>query len=106
MMIGHGMSMLLITSAVGYWTLTSAGKEKGRIKTLGQYLGLLIIVLSLASGACKTYYAVKACQGGTGGGMYGNNCPFTGKPIGGMAACPAGHPGCTMNCPPGDKAAR
>jgi len=79
MMMGHGMSVLLVTSAVGYWTLTAAGKEKGRVKTLGQYLGLLIIVLSLASAACKISYAVKACQ--MGGGMYGN-CPFTGKPAG------------------------
>jgi len=79
MMMGHGMSVLLVTSAVGYWTLTAAGKEKGRIKTLGQYLGLLIIVLSLASAASKVACAVKACQ--MSGGMYGN-CPFTGKPAG------------------------
>ncbi len=78
-MMEHGISVLLVTSAVGYWTLTAAGKEKGRVKTLGQYLGLLIIVLSLASAACKVAYAVKACQ--MGGGMYGK-CPFTGSPMG------------------------
>lgn len=83
MMMGHGMSVLLVTSAVGYWTLTSAGREKGRVKTLGQYLGLLIIVLSLAAGACRAYYMVKACQAGKMGG-YGaaKNCPFTGAPMG------------------------
>jgi hypothetical protein len=79
-MMGHGISVLLVTSAVGYWTLIAAGKEKGRVKTLGQYLGLLIIVLSLASAACKVYYTVQACQ--ASGGMYGKNCPFTGKPTG------------------------
>lgn len=78
-MMGHGMSILLITSAVGYWTLTSAGREKGRVRTLGQYLGLLIIVLSLAATACKAYYTVKACQAS---GSYGMMCPFTGKPMG------------------------
>ena len=87
MMMGHGMSALLITSAVGYWTLTSAGKEKGRVKTLGQYLGLLIIVVSMLGAACRGYFAVKACQmGGMGGGMYGKNCPFTGKPMGSQPA--------------------
>jgi hypothetical protein len=103
-MMGHGMSVLLITSAVGYWTLTSAGREKGRVKTLGQYLGLLIIVLSLAAGACKAYYTVKACQ--MGGGMYSKACPFGSKKMGGVATCPAGHPGCTMACSPGDKPAQ
>ena len=79
MMIGHGMSVLLVTSAVGYWTLTAAGREKGRVKTLGQYLGLLIMVLSLLGAACKAYYAVKACRAA---GSYGGACPFTGKPMG------------------------
>ncbi|MDO8730701.1 MAG: hypothetical protein Q7J69_05940 [Candidatus Omnitrophota bacterium] len=94
----------MVTSAVGYWTLTAAGKEKGRVKTLGQYLGFLIIVLSLAGAALKVACSVQACK--AGGGMYSKNCPFTGKPMGGMAACPAGHPGCTMNCPPAEKSAK
>lgn len=109
-MMMHGIGILLISSAVGYWTLTAAGKEKGRIKTLGQYLGLLIIVLSLAGAACKAYCMVtgSACPPGKMGGSYaaGKNCPLTGKPMGGMAACPAGHPGCTMNCPPAEKSAK
>ena len=78
MMIGHGMSILLVTSAVGYWTLTSAGREKGRVKTLGQYLGFLIIVLSLASAACKTYCAVTGSPCPPFGKM-GKGCPFTGQ---------------------------
>ena len=84
MMMGHGISVLLVTSAVGYWTLTTAGKEKGRVKTLGQYLGLLIIVLSLFSAASKIYCAVQACQAG-GGYFGGKGCPWGGKKMGGMA---------------------
>ena len=86
MTMGHGMSVLLVTSAVGYWTLTSAGKEKGRVKLLGQYLGLLIIVLSLASGACKMYCAMRACQASHGGYFGGKGCPWS-KKMSGMT-CP------------------
>ena len=89
MMMGHGMSVLLVTSAVGYWTLTAAGREKGRVKTLGQYLGLIIVVLSLASAACKVYCMVTSSScpmvGGMSRGM-GKSCPFTGKPVGSQPA--------------------
>lgn len=112
-MMAHGISVLLIATAVGYWTLTNANKEKGRVKKLGQFLGLLIIVISLLGTFCKIACAVKACQMGKGaacgtmlgGGMGGGKaCPFgskSGAPHGmmGMGACPAGHPGCTMACP-------
>ena len=84
MMMGHGISVLLVTSAVGYWTLTAAGKEKGRVKTLGQYLGLLIIVLSLFGAASKIYCAVQACHA-SGGYLSGKGCPWGGK-MGGMAS--------------------
>ena len=84
MMMGHGMSVLLVTSAVGYWTLTAAGKEKGRVKTMGQYLGLLIIVLSLFGAACKIYCALQACHA-SGGYFGGKGCPWVSKKMGGMA---------------------
>ena len=86
-MMGHGISVLLITSAVGYWTLTSAGREKGRVKTLGQYLGFLIIVLSVAGAACKLYCAFSgtACPPFMSK-MVGKVCPMTGQPIGSAPA--------------------
>lgn len=99
MTMGHGVSVLLVTSAVGYWTLTIANKEKGRVKALGQYLGLLIMVVSLIGGACKAYCAVRACQSMAGGKM----CHWGAKKWGiggGAMMCPAGHPNCPMNCPP------
>lgn len=75
MMIGHGMTGLMISAAVGYWVLTQAEREKNRVRKLGQYLGFVIILISVFGVACKVYYGVKACQM-MGGGMM---CPFTGK---------------------------
>lgn len=71
----HGVSGLLVATAAGYWVLTNASKEKGQIKKLGQILGLIIIVVSMAGAACKVYYCVSACQ--SGGMMSGKAaCPF------------------------------
>lgn len=75
MMMEHGVTGLLIAAAAGYWVLTQAEKEKNRIKKLGQYLGLAIILVSVLGAACKVYYGVQAC-GMMGGSMM---CPFTGK---------------------------
>lgn len=76
MMVGHGMTALMISSAVGYWVLTQSEKEKNRVKKLGQLLGLGIILISVFGIACKVYYGAKACQAMGGGSMM---CPFTGK---------------------------
>ena len=80
MMGSHGVAALLVTSAVGYWVLTLAAKEKEGTKKLGHLVGLIIIVVSLLGVACKIYYQVSACSGKYGmmgrGGMF---CPFTGK---------------------------
>ena len=80
----HGVATLLISAAAGYWVLTLAAKEKNRLKKLGQLVGLVIIVVSLAGAACKIY-----CQIGCGSKSYcppgamsspeGKACPFTGK---------------------------
>ncbi|MBI3312525.1 MAG: hypothetical protein HYZ88_03260 [Candidatus Omnitrophica bacterium] len=103
-MMGHGVSALLVTAAVGYWVLTHAEKEKqGGVRKLGQYLGLLIIIVSVFGAACKIYYQINGYPPGRMGMMGKMACPMTGKAMGGAAACPAGHPGCTMNCPPGGK---
>ena len=76
-MMSHGMSALLLTSAAGYWVLTASGKEKGRVKMLGQYLGFLIIILTLAATASQIYcYAKMKGYCPSGGRMA---CPFTGK---------------------------
>ncbi len=79
-MMSHGISTLLITSAVGYWVLIHAQKEKGRIKMLGQWLGLAIIVFSVASTGCKVYCAATGTSCSMMGKGMSKACPFTGKP--------------------------
>ena len=80
MMGSHGVSALLVTSAVGYWVLTLAAKEKEGTKKLGHLVGLIIIVVSLLGVACKVYYQISACSGKYGMmGRGGMSCPFTGK---------------------------
>ena len=66
--------LLLISSAVGYWVLERAHREKGALKTVGQWLGAIIIVVSLAGVACSVY-AIAQRHG---------FCPMPGK----MGACP------------------
>jgi hypothetical protein len=75
------VGMLLIAAGVGYWVLTLAGKQKARIKTLGRWLGLLIIIVSVLGASCKMYYQwtcgssgyYKKCS------YSASNCPKSGK---------------------------
>ncbi len=77
-MLVHGISGLLIAAAAGYWVLTISQKERGRIKQLGQWLGLVIVLLSVAGAACKLYYTL-TCQI-TGACPAGLKCPFGAQP--------------------------
>ncbi|MBI3291712.1 MAG: hypothetical protein HYZ73_02725 [Elusimicrobia bacterium] len=71
-----GIGVLLISAAVGYWVLIHAAKEKARLKSLGQLLGLVIIAVSLVMAASKLYCLT------TGQSMsalfcpVGKSCPF------------------------------
>ena len=67
---------LLITSAAGYWVLTLAQHQKGSTKSLGRWLGAVIILVSLAGTACTIYCAVSGKA---------VTCPPMGKAWG---ACP------------------
>lgn len=73
----HGVSGLLISAAAGYWVLTSSGSQKGRIKTLGQWLGLIIVVVSLVGAACKLYYITTGASGKGYLCPSGKACPFS-----------------------------
>ena len=64
-----GCSLGLIALAVGYFVLVQANKEKGRMKSLGQLIGVLIMVSAALSG----FYVAKYKMGGA--------CPFTGKAL-------------------------
>ncbi|MBN1587586.1 MAG: hypothetical protein JW937_09210 [Candidatus Omnitrophica bacterium] len=79
----------LIASAAGFWVMVQAGKESGGLKKLGQILGALIIICSLAGVGLKAYSLSTDCApGGWGKGP----CCMMGK---GMGACPmtGGAPG-------------
>ena len=69
----HGVSSLLITSAVGYWVLTIAQKEKGQMKKTGQMLGIIIVLVSLVGVGCKIYALATGCPTSK------IACPYTGK---------------------------
>lgn len=75
-MMGHGVSALLITSAVGYWVLTAAEKEKGQVKKAGKLLAAIIMLISLAGVACRVISFARARGFCPGGKMV---CPFVGK---------------------------
>ena len=75
MMMGHGVTGSLITAAIGYWVLTVAGKEKNNVKTLGQWLGLLIVLIGLGGAACKFYSMTTGRPMGPSSIM----CPFAGR---------------------------
>ena len=72
-MMSHGAALLLLSAAAGYWVLERASTQKKDLKTIGQIVGTLIIVISLLGVACKVY-------GLATGKAYcppGMACPFT-----------------------------
>ncbi len=73
----HGVVGLLLTAAVGYWVLERASDQKKGLKTVGQIVGAVILVISFMGVACKLYSISK--RGAMGGG-YGCpikfGCPF------------------------------
>ena len=77
-----GCSLGLIALAVGYFVLVQANKEKGRMKSLGQLIGVLIMVAAALSSLCVAKYKMGNCPL-TGGKMM---CPFTGKSMMGASA--------------------
>ena len=86
-MIAHGVALLLLTAAVGYWVLERASNQKKELKMVGQIVGALIIAISLLGVACKIYYLATgkaACPPGMYPGkracQAGMNCPFMPQP--------------------------
>ncbi|MBI4355410.1 MAG: hypothetical protein HY597_03020 [Candidatus Omnitrophica bacterium] len=66
--------LLLISAASGYWVLERASREKGTLKAVGQWVGAIIIFVSLTGVFCGVYTIAKN-RGW---------CPLPGK----MGACP------------------
>lgn len=66
------LGLLLIALGVGYKVYAEASKEKGFLRSLGQWVGAVIMVISFASSAIFIYaYSKAAVSGGI--------CPFSGK---------------------------
>jgi len=79
--MAHGTAFLLLSAAVGYWVLERASTQKKDLKTIGQIVGAIIIVVSFAGVACKVYTVSK-----WGKAIY---CPA-------KTVCPAG-PACPFS---------
>lgn len=73
-MVGHGVAVLLVSAAAGYWVLGHSEHQKGGVKKLGQYLGVAIILVSVIGAVCKIY-SIVTCYGPGRAAM----CPMTGK---------------------------
>ena len=76
----HGTGVLLLAAVGGYWVLERAATHKGNLKNVGQLLGWLIILVSLAGVACRVWCLSTGKLGygpmGMGKGQY---CPFIPK---------------------------
>lgn len=66
------LGLLLIALGVGYKVYADASKEKGTLKSLGQWVGAIIMAASLVTSAVMVY-------------AYWGNCPKMGF---GKAPCP------------------
>jgi len=72
-MIG-GSGMLLLSSVAGYWVLERADRHKGGLRRIGQWLGVIIIAVSLVGVAGRVWCVASGFFGdGAKGGVL---CPF------------------------------
>lgn len=75
----HGVSTLLVAAAAGYWVLVQSTHQRDRVKMLGQWLGLVIIVVSVAGTACKLYTLATGKSMSSMMCPAGKSCPFSAK---------------------------
>ena len=76
-MMSHGVALLLLSAAVGYWVLERAENQKKNLKKIGQAIGGIIIAISLIGVVCKVFYLTNGAKMSCPPGM---NCPFMGRP--------------------------
>ncbi len=92
------VAWLLIASAVGYWVMTLAQRQKGNTKTVGKWLGVMIIIVGLAGSACTIACVVSGKAGACPpmGKAYGS-CPLTSALCAmGKSMCPTKSAACPM----------
>jgi len=81
MVMLHGVGVLLLTAAAGYWVLERAMAHKGQMKQVGLFLGGLLIVASLVAAAAQVWSLGAGCK--SPGGMMGKKagwCPMMSMP--------------------------
>ena len=74
----QGAGVLLLSAVAGYWALERSASHKGNLKNVGQLVGWVVIVVSLAGVACRVLSVA------TGGGKFcplkgSTMCPFSSK---------------------------
>lgn len=55
----HLIMLLIIGFGVGYWLLVTANKHEGRLKTLGESLGFVLIALVIIYSILGFFYSIK-----------------------------------------------
>ena len=78
----HGIGALLLSAVGGYWVLERAARQKGQLKRVGQWLGGLIIIVSLIGAFCQVLCLATGSMGmcPLEKSKKGFFCPFSGKP--------------------------
>lgn len=76
-MLMGGSAGLLLSAVAGYWVLERADRHKGRLRTLGQALGGVILVVSLVGLACRVWCVSQGAGGWCGMKAKGGMCPLT-----------------------------
>lgn len=56
--------LLAIGFGVGYWLIITANTQEGTIKTLGQALGGVLIIMAMILEIFSGYYSMKVANGG------------------------------------------
>jgi hypothetical protein len=61
---GHGTVGLLLSMVAGYWVIERASTHKGRLRSLGQLVGGIILIVALVGTTCRVWAtAAGACKG-------------------------------------------
>ncbi len=69
------LALGLIALGVGYLVFAAASKEKEGVKLLGQIIGIVVMVVALATSICAGMKCMKGCPMGKGKWM----CPISGS---------------------------
>ena len=77
-MMFHGAVGYLLTAGAGYLVLERADKQKGSLRRIGQWVGAVIVILSLLGSACAIGSGLAQCSSGSR--KMGGFCPIMGKP--------------------------